>query len=114
MVSKSTHVIIPLVDPLEDKRWEAKIVEQNGNKVKLSVNSPASAVCGLYGLTVTTGSAKSETTTIHNCDENIFVLFNPWCKGGFGSGQTFKNEEERGGEETSNKMRKMKRVDGIA
>lgn len=79
MVSKGTHVIIPLVDHLEDERWEAKIVEQNGNKVKLSVNSPASAVCGLYGLTVTSGSSKGEATT-YNSSKNIIMLFNPWCE----------------------------------
>ncbi|XP_071393502.1 protein-glutamine gamma-glutamyltransferase K [Centroberyx affinis] len=80
MVSKGTHVIVPLVEDLEDERWEAKIVEQNGNKVKLSVNSPAKAVIGLYGLTVTTGSAKGEAATTHDSSKNIVMLFNPWCE----------------------------------
>ncbi|XP_074506414.1 protein-glutamine gamma-glutamyltransferase K isoform X2 [Sebastes fasciatus] len=80
LVAKGTHVIIPLVDYLEDERWEAKIVEQNGNKIKLSVNSPASAVIGLYGLTVTTSSAKDETATTHDSSKNIVMLFNPWCE----------------------------------
>lgn len=84
MVSKGTHVIIPLVDGLEDERWEAKIVEQNGNKIKLSVNSPASAVCGLYGLTVTCSSSKGEATT-YNSSKNVVMLFNPWCEGKIGS-----------------------------
>lgn len=80
MVSKGTHVIIPLVDHLEDERWEAKVVEQNGNKIKLSVNSPANAVIGLYGLTVTTCSLKGEATTTHKSSKNIIMLFNPWCE----------------------------------
>ncbi|KAM9349409.1 protein-glutamine gamma-glutamyltransferase K [Symphorus nematophorus] len=80
MVSKGTHVIIPLVDHLEDERWEAKIVQQNGNKVKLSVNSPASAVCGLYGLTVACNSSKCEAATTHSSSKNIIILFNPWCE----------------------------------
>ncbi|XP_037643406.1 protein-glutamine gamma-glutamyltransferase K isoform X2 [Sebastes umbrosus] len=80
LVAKGTHVIIPLVDHLEDERWEAKIVEQNGNKIKLSVNSPASAVIGLYGLTVTTSSSKDETATTHDSSKNIVMLFNPWCE----------------------------------
>ncbi len=84
MVSKGTHVIIPLVDHLEDERWEAKIVEQNGNKIKLSVNSPATAVCGLYGLAVTSSSSKGEATT-HDSSKNIVMLFNPWCEGKIGS-----------------------------
>ena len=81
MVSKGTHVIIPLVDHLEDERWEAKIVAANGNKVKLSVNSPARAVIGLYGLSVVTCSAKGEAATTYNSNKNIVMLFNPWCEG---------------------------------
>ncbi|KAF6718385.1 Protein-glutamine gamma-glutamyltransferase K [Oryzias melastigma] len=80
LVSKGTHVIIPLVDHLEDERWEAKVTEQNDNKIKLSVNSPANAVVGLYGFTVTTCSGKSETASTHNTDKNIIMLFNPWCE----------------------------------
>lgn len=81
LVSKGTHVIIPLVDHLEDERWEAKVVEQNGNKIKLSVNSTANAVIGLYGLTVMTSSVKDEAATAHNSNKNIIMLFNPWCEG---------------------------------
>nr|XP_020460177.1 protein-glutamine gamma-glutamyltransferase K-like [Monopterus albus] len=80
MVSKGTHVIIPVVDHLEDERWEAKIVEQNGNKIKLSVNSPASAVIGLYGLSVTISSLKDGPANTHNSNKNIIMLFNPWCE----------------------------------
>jgi len=85
-VSKGTHVIIPLVDSLEDERWEAKIVERNGNRIKLSVNSPAGAVIGLYGLSVTTSSSKGEAATTHDSSKNIVMLFNPWCEGKIGSG----------------------------
>ncbi|KAL6104836.1 tgm1 [Pungitius sinensis] len=80
LVSKGTHVIIRLVDHLEDERWEAKIVEQSGNKIKLSVNSPATAVIGLYGLTVTTSTSKDEAATVHDPNKNITLLFNPWCE----------------------------------
>ncbi|KAI3374438.1 hypothetical protein L3Q82_006263 [Scortum barcoo] len=80
LVSKGTHVIIPLVDHLEDERWEAKVVEQSGNTIKLSVNSPATAVIGLYGLAVTTSNLKGEAVTTHNSSKNIVMLFNPWCE----------------------------------
>lgn len=85
-VSKGTHATILLVNSLKEKRWEAKMVEQSSNKVKLSVNSPASAVCGQYGLTVTCGSVKGEATTTHDCSKNIVMLFNPWCEGELGRG----------------------------
>ncbi|KAM9719687.1 protein-glutamine gamma-glutamyltransferase K [Menidia menidia] len=80
MVSKGTHVIIPLVEHLEDERWEAKIIKQEGSKIRLSVNSPASAVIGLYGLTVTTRSLKADSATTHNSSKNVVMLFNPWCE----------------------------------
>ncbi|XP_053739250.1 protein-glutamine gamma-glutamyltransferase K [Synchiropus splendidus] len=80
LVSKGTHVIIPLVDQLEDERWEAKIVEQDGNKIKLSVNSPVNAVVGLYGLTVTTSTLKGDHPNTFNPNKNVVMLFNPWCE----------------------------------
>ncbi|XP_068605363.1 protein-glutamine gamma-glutamyltransferase K isoform X2 [Brachionichthys hirsutus] len=80
MVSKGTHVIVPLVDQLEDKRWGAEITEANGNRIKLSVNSPASAVCGVYGLTVTCSSSGGEAGTAFASGENVVMLFNPWCE----------------------------------
>uniref|UniRef100_A0AAV2JV13 Protein-glutamine gamma-glutamyltransferase K n=1 Tax=Knipowitschia caucasica TaxID=637954 RepID=A0AAV2JV13_KNICA len=79
LVSKGTHVIVPLVKHLEDERWEAKVVEQADNTIKLSVNSPATAVVGLYGLSVVTGSLKGEPTS-YNSPKNIVMLFNPWCE----------------------------------
>ncbi|XP_014047013.1 protein-glutamine gamma-glutamyltransferase K [Salmo salar] len=80
MVSKNTHVIIQLVEELEDDRWEAKIVERNGNRIKLSVNSHAKAVIGQYKLTVTVESPKGESATTHDTRKDIVMLFNPWCE----------------------------------
>uniref|UniRef100_A0A671SPC4 Protein-glutamine gamma-glutamyltransferase K n=1 Tax=Sinocyclocheilus anshuiensis TaxID=1608454 RepID=A0A671SPC4_9TELE len=79
-VSKRTHIIIPLVDELQDESWEAKIVEQNVNRVKLSVNSPVTAVIGKYKLTITTQCLKTGETTTHDHDKDIYMLFNPWCE----------------------------------
>ncbi|KAL4657186.1 transglutaminase 1 (K polypeptide epidermal type I, protein-glutamine-gamma-glutamyltransferase)-like [Arapaima gigas] len=91
-VSKGTHVIIPLVEELEYKRWEAKMVEQNGNRVLLSVCSPPDALIGRYQLTVTTGCAKGEATSTHDPASDIYMLFNPWCEG---DTVFMDNEEER-------------------
>uniref|UniRef100_A0A8C1B2G2 Protein-glutamine gamma-glutamyltransferase K n=1 Tax=Cyprinus carpio carpio TaxID=630221 RepID=A0A8C1B2G2_CYPCA len=79
-VSKRTHIIIPLVDELQDESWEAKIVEQNVNRVRLSVNSPITAVIGKYKLTITTQYLKTGETTTHDHDKDIYMLFNPWCE----------------------------------
>ncbi|XP_049603487.1 protein-glutamine gamma-glutamyltransferase K [Syngnathus scovelli] len=79
LVSKGTHIIIPLVDTLDNKQWGAKIEEQNNNKFTLSVSSTANAVIGLYGLTVTTSTLKNENPNIYTSSKNIIMLFNPWC-----------------------------------
>ncbi|KAJ8371849.1 hypothetical protein AAFF_G00299440 [Aldrovandia affinis] len=81
VVSKGTHVIIPLVEELEDECWEAMIVKQDGNRVKLSVNSPPTALIGRYQLTVATHSPKGEAMSTHNPSNDIYMLFNPWCYG---------------------------------
>ncbi|CAL8277895.1 unnamed protein product [Lota lota] len=80
IVSKGTHVIVPLVEELEDDRWEAKVVEQSGNTVKLSVNSTPKAVVGQYALSVTTCSAKGDDVIVHDSGKSVVMLFNPWCE----------------------------------
>ncbi|XP_056133119.1 protein-glutamine gamma-glutamyltransferase K-like [Lampris incognitus] len=79
-VSKATHVIIPLVKELQDDRWEAKIVKQDGNRLKLSVNSLPNAIIGRYQLTVATSCPKGEATSTHDPSNDIYMLFNPWCE----------------------------------
>lgn len=80
-VAKKTHTIIPLVDALEDDRWEAKIVEQEGNRVKLSVNSTPTAVIGRYRLSVVTSALTADLTSIYESKNDVYMLFNPWCEG---------------------------------
>uniref|UniRef100_A0AAY5KN22 Protein-glutamine gamma-glutamyltransferase K n=1 Tax=Esox lucius TaxID=8010 RepID=A0AAY5KN22_ESOLU len=79
-VSKNTHVLIPLVEELQDERWEAKIVEQNSNRIKLSVNSDPKAVIGRYKLTVTVSCPNGKAATTHDPSKDIIMLFNPWCE----------------------------------
>ena len=80
-MAKGTHVIIPLVEELEDDRWEAKIVKRDGNRIKLSVNSQPTAMIGRYQLTVATHSPKGKATSTHDPGNDIRMLFNPWCEG---------------------------------
>lgn len=80
-MSKGTHVIVQLVEELQDERWEAKIVEQNATRVKLSINSSAKAVIGKYTLSITTQYLKTGETSTHDQDKDIYMLFNPWCEG---------------------------------
>ncbi|XP_042338968.1 protein-glutamine gamma-glutamyltransferase K-like [Plectropomus leopardus] len=79
-VSKGTHVIIPLVEELEDDRWEAAVVKQDDKRIKLSVNSSPTAVIGRYQLIVETTSTHGQFVSKHNPANDIYLLFNPWCE----------------------------------
>ncbi|KAM7388565.1 hypothetical protein PAMP_024732 [Pampus punctatissimus] len=79
-VSKGTHVIITLVERLENGRWEAAVVEQKDKRIKLSVNSSPTAVIGRYKLLVETNSPNGKVTSTHDPANDIYMLFNPWCE----------------------------------
>uniref|UniRef100_A0A4W4FM86 Protein-glutamine gamma-glutamyltransferase K n=1 Tax=Electrophorus electricus TaxID=8005 RepID=A0A4W4FM86_ELEEL len=80
VLSKSTLVIVPLVDELHNNCWESKITEKKDNKIKLSINSLPTAAIGRYELTVVTQSPSGNTTSPRNPDNDIYILFNPWCE----------------------------------
>lgn len=80
-VSKGTHVIVPLVEDLEDGRWEAAVVQQDDRRLMLSVNSPPTAVIGRYQLTVETSCPSGQASSRHDPADDIYMLFNPWCEG---------------------------------
>ncbi|MCI4387790.1 hypothetical protein PGIGA_G00078190 [Pangasianodon gigas] len=80
VVSKGTLVIVPLVDELQDNCWEAKITDKQGNKIKLSVNSQPTAPIGQYKLTVATQTPKGNSTSTYKPENDIYMLFNPWCE----------------------------------
>ncbi|XP_057696650.1 protein-glutamine gamma-glutamyltransferase K-like isoform X2 [Corythoichthys intestinalis] len=79
-VSKGTHVIIPLVDQLEDNCWQAAPMDRDGTRMKLSVNCPASANVGRYRLQVETEFPGGRAVSAHDPTNDVYVLFNPWCK----------------------------------
>lgn len=79
-VSKGTHVVVPLVEELQDNCWEAKIVEQKSRLIKLSVNSLPTAAIGKYKLGVATSCPVGESMSSYNPDNDIYMLFNPWCE----------------------------------
>lgn len=80
--SRSAGILIsvPLVDVLEDGRWEMKIVEQKDKRVRLAVNSLPTASIGRYTVTVESFSPKGKL--LFPCTPNdLYMLFNPWCEG---------------------------------
>ncbi|XP_076839965.1 protein-glutamine gamma-glutamyltransferase K-like [Brachyhypopomus gauderio] len=77
---KDPKVTVPVVEDLQNNCWEAKITETKDNKIKLSVNSPPTAAIGRYHLNVVTESPSGHTTSPNNPDNDIIILFNPWCE----------------------------------
>lgn len=84
-VSKGTQVSVPLVedqeDLEEDGRWRAALVKQEGSRIQLRVNSPATAAVGRYQLTVETSCPGGHAVSTHHPDNDVYILFNPWCEG---------------------------------
>ncbi|TRY92272.1 hypothetical protein DNTS_007055, partial [Danionella cerebrum] len=91
-VSKGTHVIVPLVEDLQENCWEAKIIELNDKSIQLSVCSLPNAVIGRYRLSVVTSSPAGDAISAYNPVNDIYMLFNPWCKD---DSVYLDNEEER-------------------
>ncbi|XP_029939466.1 protein-glutamine gamma-glutamyltransferase K-like [Salarias fasciatus] len=81
VVSKRTHVIVPLVEELKDDCWGAVVVKEDNRRMKLSVNSPPTAIIGQYQLRVETDSVNGQYLSTHNPENDIYILFNPWCEG---------------------------------
>ncbi|XP_073678916.1 transglutaminase 1 like 4 [Garra rufa] len=73
------RISVPLVDVLEDARWEMKIVEQKDKRVLLSVNTLPTASIGRYRVTVASFSTRGKL--LYPCTPNdVYMLFNPWCE----------------------------------
>lgn len=80
-LSRGTLVTVPLVDKSQNKGWEAKIIEQKDTRMKLSVSTLPTAPIGRYGLSVITWTPEGSNTYSHKPKNDIYMLFNPWCKG---------------------------------
>lgn len=80
-LSKDTLVTVPVVDKLENNSWEAKIIEQKDTGIKLSVNTSPTAPIGRYELSVKTWTPKGSNTYLRKPENDIYLLFNPWCEG---------------------------------
>ncbi|XP_056588343.1 transglutaminase 1 like 4 [Triplophysa dalaica] len=77
---RGIRIMVWLVDDLEDGRWEMKIVEQKDTKIRLSVNTPASASIGQYKVSVVTYSRKGGMLFPYAQNNEFYMLFNPWCE----------------------------------
>lgn len=80
-VHKDSFVIVPLVSEFRKEAWEAKIVEQAKTTIRLAVYSLPTACIGRYKLNVVTNCPAGKATSPDTPENDIYMLFNPWCKG---------------------------------
>ncbi|XP_058619778.1 protein-glutamine gamma-glutamyltransferase K-like [Onychostoma macrolepis] len=79
-IRDGTHVIVPIVEEFSSGCWGAKIVERVQNRIRLSVHSLSTACVGRYQLSVVTHCAGGRFTLPYVPENDIYMLFNPWCK----------------------------------
>lgn len=72
-----------LSDKDKEKEWGAWIINKEDKRLTVRVNTPPSCYIGIWSLQIET-LKKAEKGTIvfeYTHDQDIYVLFNPWCKG---------------------------------
>nr|XP_033781568.1 protein-glutamine gamma-glutamyltransferase K [Geotrypetes seraphini] len=79
-VSKETLVIVPMVKEFDQGKWGAQLKEVKGNTLFMWVNTSARAIIGRYQLTVKTESLGGPFVMQRDPKNDIYILFNPWCR----------------------------------
>lgn len=69
----------------EPSEWDVSLSREERNIITLQVQVPPLAGVGLWRLKIVTllrisGSQEKPPSTSFDCKENIYILFNPWCK----------------------------------
>lgn len=65
----------------EMDRWDLSILRQDGNTITFQVHIPASAPVGVWNCWVQTNRfGQRDNRYDYKCDEDIYILFNPWCR----------------------------------
>lgn len=75
----STQNLASAVQDME--KWDLSIERQDGNTITFQVHVPASAPVGLWNCWIQTHRiGQRDNRQDYKCDEDIYILFNPWCR----------------------------------
>ncbi|CAC5397823.1 TGM1 [Mytilus coruscus] len=87
-----TRVSLVLADKDPDKEWGARILKYAKKRLSIRINTPPTCYVGIWKLQIETFVKSDNKTVIFDSwhDQNIYILFNPWCK----DDQVYLPEEE--------------------
>lgn len=79
---KGTRVTLILSDKDEEKEWGAWIMKNEDKELTVRINTPPTCYVGIWQLQVETIQKADNKKVIfeYNHDQEIYILFNPWCK----------------------------------
>ncbi|XP_076469796.1 hemocyte protein-glutamine gamma-glutamyltransferase-like [Babylonia areolata] len=80
--SKGTQVEFILSDKDEEGQWGAKVAQQSGKSLTLTVFTPPDCIVGKWRFKVGVVKRSDTQTAVYryNHRDPIYMLFNPWCK----------------------------------
>lgn len=79
---KGTRVSLILSDKDEDKEWGAWILKNDKKKLSVRINTPPTCYVGIWKFQVETIQKSDQKKIVfeYTHDQDIYILFNPWCK----------------------------------
>jgi transglutaminase 1 len=83
--TKGTRISLILSDRDVDKKWGAWIRKNEEKMLSVRINTPPTCYVGVWKLQVETIKKADNKNIIfeYTHDQDIYVLFNPWCEGLF-------------------------------
>lgn len=85
MVGKGTLVVLPVTSTrnftLEGSSWDICMSRQERTILTVQIQIPYVAGVGVWRMKIHSQIAGNEKTKVYDCKDNIYILFNPWCKG---------------------------------
>ncbi|XP_045458778.1 hemocyte protein-glutamine gamma-glutamyltransferase-like [Melitaea cinxia] len=65
----------------EMDKWDISVQRQDGDTITFQVHIPASAPVGVWNCWIQTQRVgQRDNRHDYKCDEDIYILFNPWCR----------------------------------